>query len=277
MASSTGASADASSGGAVLDEAALAGAEPDGGAAVEAVPVPTAPSAGSSDVAAPAAGASVPASSGATTPMTSSETSSGVLAPRRAARNSGRISARESWARSFRCWSSVPAGAVIAMIRSAGPSGAPKSTGSLRRTRPSAASRTASVRQWGIAKPPGMPVAKDSSRFSSPASRPSRSARPVAATRSAIMPITACLSPGGATSSLTSSGVISAADIGFSFERSRPRGRTGQGVRGGRRGRRRSGPDRDGGWWCRAGPRRPCRRRGSVRGAAEAPPRAHGR
>src|SRR5699024_6532208 len=78
---------------------------------------------------------------------------------------------------------------------------------------PSASSSTASVRQCGIAKPPGMPVAKDSSRLSRPASSPSRSARPVAAMRSAIRPITACLSPGGSTSRRTSSEVIRGADM----------------------------------------------------------------
>jgi len=141
--------------------------------------------------------------------------SAGVLAARNEARKSLRTSALESLANSFMWASPVPSGAAMPMIRSAGPSFDPKSTGSASRISPSDASLTAAARQCGIAMPPGMPVVNCASRFSNASSKPARSARPLAAINVAISAMTACLSPVTVTPSLTSSGVISGSVIAF--------------------------------------------------------------
>src|SRR3954451_9910315 len=162
---------------------------------------------------APAAGAPVVAAAGAgeTTSCTSPTTSSGVLAARSDATNSGGTSARASAVSRVR-WSASPcSGAAIKKARSAGPSGAPKSTFGDSRAKASDASVTAAERQCGIAMPPGRPVAAFASRaIASPCSASAPFARPATATSSASRWTTVPLSDPRSASSATNSGVISA-------------------------------------------------------------------
>ena len=72
--------------------------------------------------------APVAAGAGLTASSTSATTSSGEAAARSEATNSGRTSDRASAVSSVMCVSPAPAGAAIRKTRSAGPSGAPKST-----------------------------------------------------------------------------------------------------------------------------------------------------
>ena len=97
-------------------------------------------------------------------------------------------------------------GAAIRNARSAGPSGAPKSTGGCSRANPMDAVSTCGERQCGIAMPPGNPVADCSSRAIAAAISPSGSVvRPASARLPTSRPITACLSAPASTSSRTRS------------------------------------------------------------------------
>lgn len=86
---------------------------------------------------------------GLITPETSATTSPGSLTLRRASVRSLRTRARASFVSSLRCSSSPAAGAAIMKTRSAGPSLAPKSTGSARRANASVASDTCGDLQCG--------------------------------------------------------------------------------------------------------------------------------
>ena len=148
--------------------------------------------------------------SGLTTPSTSATTSSGVGALRSDSTKSLRTSARARLDSSFMCSAPPDSGAAIRNARSAGPSGAPKSTGGFSRAKPIEAVSTCGERQCGIAMPPGRPVADCSSRAMAAADAArrrrwrARRRRGVCTSR----PITACLSPPASASSRTRSVVM---------------------------------------------------------------------
>src|SRR5690349_19139409 len=140
---------------------------------------------------------------------TSETTSSGVAAARRLSVKSFLTRARASLVSSCRWVTSPPAGAAIRNARSAGPSLAPKSTFGESRANASVGTSTAVVRQWGMAIPPGRPVAAVPSRaIASSPSRPASDDRPASTTWAARARITSCLSPPRFASSRTSAGVI---------------------------------------------------------------------
>src|SRR3954469_23050190 len=157
-----------------------------------------------------AAGAATVAGSGETTSCTRATISSAVVAARSDATNSGRTSARARAVSSVR-WSASPcAGAAMRKTSVAGPSGAPKSTAGESRAKPREASVTASERQWGMAIPPGSPVAACASRaMASACSASALVARPASATSAASRRTTASLSGPRETSRATRSRVIS--------------------------------------------------------------------
>src|SRR5690242_8345434 len=150
------------------------------------------------------------AGAGGTTSSTSRTTSSAEDAQRSDATNSGRTRARARAVSRVR-WSASPcAGAAMRKARSAGPSGAPKSTFGDSRANAREAAVTAAERQCGIAMPPGRPVAACDSRAIASAARASVPvARPASATRPASRWTTAALSPPRSASRATSSVVIS--------------------------------------------------------------------
>ncbi len=84
-----------------------------------------------------------------------------------------RTRARARLDSSFMCSAPPASGAAIRNARSAGPSGAPKSTAGFSRANPIEAVSTYGERQCGIAIPPGSPVADCSSRAIAAAIRPS--------------------------------------------------------------------------------------------------------
>ncbi len=108
-----------------------------------------------------------------TTPSTSSTTSAGVVALRSDSTKSLRTRARARLDSSFMCSAPPASGAAIRKARSAGPSGAPKSTAGFSRANPIEAVSTYGERQCGIAMPPGSPVADCSSRAIAAAISPS--------------------------------------------------------------------------------------------------------
>ena len=108
---------------------------------------------------------------GLTTPSTSATTSSADFAARSDATKSGRTRARARLDSSFMCSEPAPSGAAIRNTRSAGPSGAPKSTFGDSRANPIDGVDTAADRQCGMAMPPGNPVADCASRASAAALR----------------------------------------------------------------------------------------------------------
>lgn len=141
---------------------------------------------------------------GSVASVTSSMTRSAVSASRSAATNSGRTSARASELSSFMCSAAPPSGAAMRKTRSAGPSGAPKSTfrDSLAIARPAAV--TDAVRACGIAMPPGSPVADLASRSSAARARSAGSVvRPAAPSASLRAVMTAAGSAPASTSRLT--------------------------------------------------------------------------
>jgi hypothetical protein len=162
----------------------------------------------STEAAAGVAGAGF-AGAGLTTPSTSSTISASDDAARSDATKSLRTSARARLDSSFMCCEPPASGAAMRNARSAGPSGAPKSTLGDRRAKPIVASSTCGERQCGIAMPPGSPVADCASRAIAAAISPSRSvARPASASRSASSRMTDSLSPPASTSSATRSVVM---------------------------------------------------------------------
>src|SRR6478672_883040 len=154
------------------------------------------------------AGAGV-AAGAETTVLTRSTTSSGEAALRSPSVNSFLTRARASWVRTLRWVASPPAGAAIRNARSAGPSLAPKSVPGESRANASVGTSTCSVRQCGIAMPPGSPVAEVASRARASSARPSGLVvRPASETMRASARITSVLSLPSETSRRTSSGVI---------------------------------------------------------------------
>ena len=143
---------------------------------------------------------------GFSTPSTSSTTSVDVFALRSDSTKSLRTRARARLDSSFMCSAPPDSGAAIRNARSAGPSGAPKSTAGFSRAKPMEAVSTYGERQCGIAMPPGSPVADCSSRAIAAAISPSVSCvRPASASRLTSRPMTVCLSPPASTSSRTRS------------------------------------------------------------------------
>src|SRR4051812_18589453 len=144
-----------------------------------------------------------------TTLFTRSTTSCSVVAPRSPSVNSFFTRARASWVSTLRWVASPPAGAAIRNARSAGPSLAPKSVPGESRANASVGTSTCSVRQCGIAMPPGRPVAEVASRARASSARPSGFVlRPASAATRASARITSVLSLPSETSRRTSSGVI---------------------------------------------------------------------
>src|SRR3954469_7181014 len=180
--------------------------------------------------AAAAAGAPTGAGSGETTSCTRATISSAVVAARSEATNSGRTSARASAVSSVR-WSASPcAGAAMRNTSVAGPSGAPKSTAGESRAKPREAWVTASDRQWGMAIPPGSPVAACASRaMASGYSAAALVARPASAPSAASRRTTESLSGPRSASSATRSRVISSGMRGSPWAQraSRPAAGTG--------------------------------------------------
>ena len=124
------------------------------------------------------------AGAGFTTPSTRPTTSSGVDALRSDSTKSLRTRARARLDSSFMCSAPPDSGAAIRKARSAGPSGAPKSTAGFRRAKPIEAVSTYGDRQCGMAMPPGSPVADWASRAIAAATSPSASVvRPASASR----------------------------------------------------------------------------------------------
>lgn len=116
------------------------------------------------------------------------------------------------------CSAPAPSGAAIRKTRSAGPSGAPKSTAGARRAKASDAVETAADRQWGIAMPPGRPVADcDSLAEAASATAAASVARSAAASRPASAVITALLSAPRSASSAIKVGVMIESAIVVSF------------------------------------------------------------
>ena len=153
-----------------------------------------------------AAGFGASAGAGLSTPSTNSTTSSALDALRSDSTKSLRTNARARLDSSFMCSAPPASGAAIRNARSAGPSGAPKSTAGVSRANPIDAVSTYGERQCGIAMPPGSPVADCSSRAIAAAVNPSGlDVRPAAARRFTSWPITACLSAPASTSSNTRS------------------------------------------------------------------------
>ena len=131
---------------------------------------------------------------------------SDVFALRSDSTKSLRTRARARLDSSFMCSAPPDSGAAIRNARSAGPSGAPKSTAGFSRAKPMEAVSTYGERQCGIAMPPGSPVADCSSRAIAAAISPSVSCvRPASASRLTSRPMTVCLSPPASTSSRTRS------------------------------------------------------------------------
>ena len=143
-------------------------------------------------------------SAGLSTSSTRPTTSSALDASRRDCTNSLRTSARARLDSSFMCSAPPASGAAMRNARSAGPSGAPKSTGGCSRANPIDAVSTCGERQCGIAMPPGSPVADCSSRAIAAEIRPSASlVRPASARLPTRRAMTACLSAPASTSSRT--------------------------------------------------------------------------
>ena len=162
-----------------------------------------APEAGTAGLLAAAAGS--PSSA-----ATRSTTSWSVSASRSALVNAGLTSARASLVRIVRWSASPPAGAAIRKARSAGPSLAPKSTRGSRRANARVGTSTPVVRQWGIAMPPGSPVAEVDSRAKASSMSWSRStALPALSTTAASARITSCLSEPQSAPRVTRSVVMS--------------------------------------------------------------------
>ena len=161
-------------------------------------------------VAAVAAGtaAGTAAGAGSRTSSTRATISSLEDAARSEARNSFFTSARASLVRSLRWSASPPSAAAMRNTRSAGPSLAPKSTGLDSRAKASELWLTSAERQWGMANPPGRPVAALPSRSMASRVRPAASALPASATRRASDSMTSALVAPRSASSATSSVVI---------------------------------------------------------------------
>ena len=153
----------------------------------------------------------------ATTSVTNSTSSSLVAAPRNASMNSLRTRLRANLDRILRWALPAPSGAAIMNTKFAAPSGPPKSTGFFNRANAKVGSVTEADRQWGIATPPGTPVAAFDSRASTSLARPSASvARPASATTLARFVITSVVSEPKSTSSSTRSvEIIDESDIGI--------------------------------------------------------------
>ncbi len=165
--------------------------------------------AGARDAGEEVAAAGCVAGAASSTSETRAAASSGVPAERRAAVKSGFTSARASWVSSTMWVLSPPSGARIRKARSAGPSLAPKSTGGESRARATVGSATAAVRQWGMAMPPGRPVADFASRAKASATTWSTSSvRPASRTTAASPRIVASLSSPKEWSSRTSAAVM---------------------------------------------------------------------
>ena len=146
---------------------------------------------------------------GASTSSTRATTSVGVAAARSDATNAGLTNARARLDSSFMCSEPAPSGAAIRNTRSAGPSGAPKSTFGDRRAKPRDAVAIDASRQCGMAMPPGRPVADWDSRARAAALSASTSdVRPSAASRCASASMTASLVVPRSASSAISSGLM---------------------------------------------------------------------
>ena len=160
------------------------------------------------------AAAAAGAAAGAASPSpialrTIATTSSAVVAARRPAVKSSCMRLRASFESTARWASAAPSGAAMRKTRSAGPSGAPKSTPGVSRANASDGVTTAALFACGMAMPPGRPVSSFCSRAHASANSASASvARPCWATRAARERITAALSVPSGVSRDTNSGVI---------------------------------------------------------------------